>query len=35
MALPKRIEPVGNLSEQADYRGAQRKVLHLKTFDAN
>jgi len=34
MALPKRIDPVGNSSQQAVYRGAHLKVLHLKTFDA-
>jgi hypothetical protein len=34
MALTKRIEPVENLSEQAGYRGAQRKIPRLKSFDA-
>ena len=34
MQSPKRIEPVENLAEQADYRSTQRKVLHLKSFDA-
>jgi hypothetical protein len=34
MALPKRVELVPNLGEQAEFRGAPLKVLHLKTFDA-
>src|SRR6266436_8267021 len=34
MQSPKRIEPVENSSEQADYRSRQPKILRLKSFDA-
>jgi hypothetical protein len=34
MALAKRVELVPNRSKQAEFHGAQPKVLHLKTFDA-
>jgi len=34
MQSPKRIEPVENSSEQADYRSTHPKILRLKSFDA-
>ena len=34
MKSPRRIEPIENLAEQADYRSTQRKIPRLKSFDA-